>query len=292
MNFYKSLVRDVLDMGQPKKDRTSVGTISLFGYQYQHDLRTGFPLLTTKKVHFRSVVEELLWFLTGSTNIRPLLLNKTTIWSEWPHKKYVEKTGCDISLKDFERQIVEDMGFANAHGDLGPVYGKQWRRWSGNTGQEIDQLSDVIHQLRHSPTSRRIIMTGWNPSDLPNQLLPPCHTLYQWGSDGKFLDVHLYQRSADVGLGLPFNLASVALLTSMIALVTNLEPRRVIHSFGDLHIYENHRSALEEQILREPQPLPRLHLSSHVTEIDGFTREDIELEGYNPAPSIKMNVAV
>ena len=261
---YLDLLRDILKTGTIQDDRTGVGTRSVFGRQLRCDLSQGFPLLTTKKVHFKSIAIELLWFLRGETNVRWLQERGVKIWDEW----------------------------ADADGELGPVYGKQWRRWAGPDGTEIDQLSNLLDQIRKTPASRRLIVSGWNPVDVPSMALPPCHTLYQFNvADGK-LSCQLYQRSADMFLGVPFNIASYALLTTMVAQVCGLEPGEYIHTFGDAHIYSNHLDQVDEQLSRAPRALPRLHLNPQATDLFGFEYEDFTLEGYDPYPAIKAPVAV
>lgn len=261
---YLDLLRDILENGSEQNDRTGVGTRAVFGRQLRCDLSEGFPLLTTKKVHFKSIAIELLWFLRGETNVRWLQERGVTIWDEW----------------------------ADENGDLGPVYGKQWRRWEGPDGTEIDQLSTILDQIRTNPASRRLIVSGWNPVDVPNMALPPCHTLYQFNvADGK-LSCQLYQRSADMFLGVPFNIASYALLTAMVAKVCGLEPGEYIHTFGDAHIYSNHMDQVREQLSRTPRQLPRLTLNPDATDLFAFEYEDIALEGYDPYPRIAAPVAV
>ena len=261
---YLDLLRDILEHGTQQDDRTGVGTRSVFGRQLRCDLSEGFPLLTTKKVHFKSIAIELLWFLRGETNVRWLQERGVKIWDEW----------------------------ADADGELGPVYGKQWRRWAGPDGTEIDQLSNLLEQIRNNPASRRLIVSGWNPVDVPSMALPPCHTLYQFNvADGK-LSCQLYQRSADMFLGVPFNIASYALLTTMVAKVCGLEPGEYIHTFGDAHIYSNHMDQVAEQLSRAPRALPRLRLNPDATDLFGFEYEDIMLEDYDPHPAIRAPVAV
>ncbi|SDM32793.1 thymidylate synthase [Maricaulis salignorans] len=261
---YLDLLRDILEHGTQQDDRTGVGTRSVFGRQIRCDLSEGFPLLTTKKVHFKSIAIELLWFLRGETNVRWLQERGVKIWDEW----------------------------ADADGELGPVYGKQWRRWAGPDGTEIDQLSNLLEQIKSNPASRRLIVSGWNPVDVPSMALPPCHTLYQFNvADGK-LSCQLYQRSADMFLGVPFNIASYALLTTMVAKVCGLEPGEYIHTFGDAHIYSNHMDQVAEQLSRQPRKLPRLRLNPDANDLFGFEYEDIMLEDYDPHPGIKAPVAV
>ncbi len=259
MKQYHDLLRHILAAGHEKKDRTGTGTISTFGYQMRFDLAQGFPLLTTKKVHTKSVIHELLWFLKGDTNIKYLKDNGVTIWDEW----------------------------ADANGDLGPIYSKQWRDFGG-----VDQIHDVVEAIKHNPDSRRLIVSAWNPCEVKSMALPPCHTMFQfYVQDGK-LSCQLYQRSADAFLGVPFNIASYALLTHMVAQVTDLKPGDFVHTFGDLHIYLNHRDQVKEQLSRDFRPLPELKLNSTVKDIFGFKFEDIEILNYNPHPAIKAPIAV
>ena len=261
---YLDLLRDILENGAEQNDRTGVGTRSVFGRQLRCDLSEGFPLLTTKKVHFRSIAIELLWFLRGETNVKWLQERGVKIWDEW----------------------------ADENGDLGPVYGKQWRRWEGPDGTEIDQLSNLLEQIRNNPSSRRLIVSGWNPVDVPSMALPPCHTLYQFNvADGK-LSCQLYQRSADMFLGVPFNIASYALLTTMVAKVCGLEPGEYIHTFGDAHIYSNHVDQVSEQLSRTPRQLPTLSLNPDANDLFDFEYEDMTLNNYDPLPLIKAPIAV
>jgi len=261
---YLDLLRDILENGAEQNDRTGVGTRSVFGRQLRCDLSEGFPLLTTKKVHFRSIAIELLWFLRGETNVKWLQERGVKIWDEW----------------------------ADENGDLGPVYGKQWRRWEGPDGTEIDQLSNLLEQIRNNPSSRRLIVSGWNPVDVPSMALPPCHTLYQFNvADGK-LSCQLYQRSADMFLGVPFNIASYALLTTMVAKVCGLEPGAYIHAFGDAHIYSNHVDQVREQLSRTPRQLPTLSLNPDANDLFDFEYEDMTLNNYDPLPLIKAPIAV
>ncbi len=264
MQQYHDLLRHILDHGSFKSDRTGTGTTSVFGYQMRFNLADGFPLVTTKKVHMRSIVHELLWFLKGETNIKYLKDNGVSIWDEW----------------------------ADADGELGPVYGKQWRSWEGADGVVIDQISDVIAQIKKNPDSRRLIVSAWNVADLPRMALMPCHTLFQfYVADGK-LSCQLYQRSADVFLGVPFNIASYALLTLMVAQVCDLQPGDFVHSFGDVHLYSNHIEQAQLQLTRAPYPLPQMRLNPEVRDIFSFTYEDFTLENYQCHPAIKAPVAV
>jgi thymidylate synthase len=264
MQQYLDLLQFLLDKGHPKTDRTGTGTLSTFGYQMRFDLAEGFPLVTTKKVHVKSIVFELLWFLRGETNIRYLKENGVSIWDEW----------------------------ADEHGELGPVYGKQWRSWEGAAGKTVDQISQVISQIRKTPDSRRLIVSAWNVSDLPDMALMPCHTLFQFYVAGGKLSCQLYQRSADSFLGVPFNIASYALLTLMVAQVCGLEPGEFIHTFGDLHLYNNHMEQARLQLSRKPFPLPQMKLNPDVKDIFGFRYEDFTLLNYQSHPPIKAPVAV
>ncbi|MDX1903631.1 MAG: thymidylate synthase [Thermonemataceae bacterium] len=264
MKIYQQLLRDILENGTKKTDRTGTGTLSLFGYQMRFDLQKGFPLLTTKKVHLKSVIHELLWFLKGETNIQYLKENKVSIWDEWADEK----------------------------GELGPVYGKQWRSWEGKDGKIIDQITEVIEQIKKNPDSRRLIVSAWNVADLPAMKLMPCHILFQFYVAENKLSCQLYQRSADVFLGVPFNIASYALLTMMIAQVCNLEVGDFIWTGGDTHLYLNHLEQAKIQLSREPRQLPIMTLNSHITDIFAFTYEDFHLEGYDPHPAIKAEVSI
>ncbi|HMI62873.1 MAG TPA: thymidylate synthase [Puia sp.] len=264
MQAYLDLLQHIIDKGATKTDRTGTGTTSCFGYQLRFDLSKGFPLVTTKKAHMKSIIYELLWFLRGETNIRYLKEHGVSIWDEW----------------------------ADAQGELGPVYGKQWRSWEGANGKTIDQISQVIDQIRRTPDSRRLIVSAWNVADLPDMALMPCHALFQfYVADGK-LSCQLYQRSADVFLGVPFNIASYALLTLMVAQVCGLEPGEFIHTFGDVHLYNNHMEQARLQLTRKPYPLPVMRLNPNVKDIFGFHFEDFTLENYQSHPAIKAPVAV
>lgn len=308
MKQYHDLLQHILDHGVEKQDRTGVGTTSVFGYQTRYDLSQGFPLLTTKKVYFKGIVHELLWFLSGSTKITYLVRNNVKIWNEWAFQVYLEKNGLDTELvryseewnkklEWFVEQVKTDDAFADTWAELGPVYGKQWRRWQGADG-EIDQIANVIDLILNDPTSRRIIVSGWNVGEIQELIRhhhhapPPCHTLFHFMViDGK-LSCQLYQRSADAFLGVPFNIASYALLTHMVAHVCGLEPGEFIHTFGDLHIYKNHMDQVKEQLGREPRALPKLRIVRRVTDIDDFRFEDFELTEYDPHPAIKAPIAV
>lgn len=264
MKQYHELLQHILDNGVKKEDRTGTGTISVFGYQMRFDLQEGFPLVTTKKVHLRSIIHELLWFLQGDTNIKYLKDNGVSIWDEW----------------------------ADENGNLGPVYGHQWRSWPGNDGATIDQITTVINQIKNNPDSRRMIVSAWNVADVENMALPPCHSLFQfYVADGK-LSCQLYQRSADTFLGVPFNIASYALLTMMIAQVCGLQPGEFVHTFGDTHLYTNHLEQAELQLSREIRPLPTMKINPNVKDIFSFKFEDFELLNYDPHPHIKAPVAV
>jgi thymidylate synthase len=264
MQQYLDLMRHVRDNGLRRTDRTGTGTISVFGYQMRFDLSEGFPVVTTKKLHLRSIIHELLWFLKGDTNIRYLKENGVSIWDEW----------------------------ADENGDLGPVYGSQWRSWPAPNGQKIDQISNVIEQIHTNPDSRRLIVSAWNPAEVDNMALPPCHSLFQfYVSDGK-LSCQLYQRSADILLGVPFNIASYALLTLMIAQVCDLEAGDFIHTFGDAHLYLNHLEQVDLQLSREPYPLPTMTLNPDIRSVFDFTYDDITLNDYQSHPAIKAPIAV
>ena len=264
MKQYLDLVRHVMEHGVDKEDRTGTGTRSVFGYQLRCNLADGFPLLTTKKVHLKSIIYELLWFLRGDTNVRWLQEHGVRIWNEW----------------------------ADENGDLGPVYGSQWRAWPDGKGGTIDQIAQVIDQIKNTPDSRRIMVSAWNVAEVPTMKLPPCHSLFQfYVAEGK-LSLQLYQRSADLFLGVPFNIASYALLLMMVAHVTGLEPGEFVHTFGDAHIYRNHFDQIREQLSREPRPLPRMVLNPEVKSIDDYKYEDFTLEDYDPWPAIKGVVSV
>ena len=290
MKQYLDLCQHILQHGEERQDRTGTGTKSCFGYQMRMDLREGFPLLTTKKVFFKGIAEELLWFLSGNVNIRPLVLKNVKIWNEWPYENY--KKSADYqneSLEEFVQRIHDDEAFADKYGNLGPVYGKQWRDFFG-----VDQLMELIDGLKNDPFSRRHIISAWNPAQIKNMALPPCHAFMQFyvSSDKKNLSCQLYQRSADVFLGVPFNIASYALLTHLIAQVCGYEAGEFIHTFGDVHIYQDHLQQVALQCSRKPRPLPKLVLNSKIEHILDFTYDDIKIEGYDPHPAIKGKVSV
>lgn len=290
MQQYLDLCRHVLEHGEKREDRTCTGTISTFGYQMRFDLTKGFPLLTTKKVFYRGIFEELLWFLSGNTNIKPLVDKKVGIWNEWPYDKYSKSPDFKgETLEEFIEKIRDDQEFADKYGNLGPVYGKQWRDFNG-----VDQISQLIEGIKNNPFSRRHLVVAYNPSEVKDMALPPCHSLFQFyvSADGKKLSCQLYQRSGDVFLGVPFNIASYSLLLAMVAQVCDLEPYEFIHTFGDVHIYLNHLDQINEQLSRTPRPLPKLVLNKDVKNIFDFKYEDIKIEDYDPYPAIKGAVSV
>jgi len=296
---YLDLLRDIKINGTCKNDRTGTGTYSLFGRQIRFDLSKGFPLLTTKKVFLRGIIIELLWFLKGESNIKYLIENDVHIWNSWPYKYYKEtneKKGKEVlSQQDFIEKIKNDGKFAKIWGELGPVYGVQWRHWKDENGQEIDQIARVIQQIKNNPDSRRIIVSAWNASKIDEMAksgLPPCHTMFQfYVSNGK-LSCQLYQRSADVFLGVPFNIASYALLTMMVAKVTDLQLGDFVHTFGDVHIYKNHLEQVDLQLTRKPKQFPKMKIDNAVKDIFSFKPSDFKLSGYDPHPPIKAPVAV
>lgn len=314
MKQYLDLEKYVLENGTQKGDRTGTGTISTFGYQMRFDLQEGFPIMTTKRVPFKLVVSELLWFLHGDTNIRYLLQHNNNIWNEWAFERFVKSDdykGEDMTdfglraerdpafkevyqaeMEKFKTRILEDEAFANKYGELGNIYGKQWREWKTSQGETIDQLADLIEMIKTNPNSRRLIVSAWNPEDIPNMALPPCHSLFQfYVADGK-LSCQLYQRSADIFLGVPFNIASYALLTHLIAREVGLEVGEFIHTMGDAHLYNNHMEQVKEQLSRTPHKLPKLVLSDKPATIFDFDVADISLDGYNPDPAIKAPISV
>lgn len=311
---YLELGQKILTAGTTKSDRTGTGTKSIFGYQMRFDLSEGFPLLTTKRVPFGLIKSELLWFMHGDTNIRYLLKHNNHIWDEWAFERYIKSedyTGPDMT--DFGRKslvdeefnqryqkesqkfcelILTDDHFAQKHGELGNIYGAQWRNWQTRTGETIDQLKDVIEMIKTSPDSRRLVVSAWNPEDVPTMALPPCHTMFQfYVADGK-LSCQLYQRSADVFLGVPFNIASYALLTHLIAHETGLEVGEFVHTLGDAHLYSNHFEQMKEQLSREVRALPKLVLNPEKKSVFDFDVTDIQVEGYQPHPAIKAPIAV
>ncbi|KPF88035.1 thymidylate synthase [alpha proteobacterium AAP38] len=291
---YLDLMEDILARGDARVDRTGVGTKSLFGAMMRFDLSDGtVPILTTKRVYWKLAVKEMLWFLTGVTNIQPLLKEKVTIWTDWPLATYRRETGDAISQKDFEQRIVEDDAFAARWGELGPVYGKQWRRWLGPDGREHDQIAALIKGLRETPASRRLLFHAWNVPELGGMALPPCHMVYQYHvtSDGR-LNGLMYQRSCDVLLGLPFNLTGAVALQAMLAQQAGLRLGEFVWMGGDVHLYLNHLDAAREQLSRPPRPLPRLTLTPRAESIDAYRIEDFVVEGYDPHPPIKADVAV
>ncbi|MFC6332120.1 thymidylate synthase [Paenibacillus septentrionalis] len=311
---YLQLLKDCLENGERKEDRTGTGTISIFGYQMRFPLAEGFPLLTTKRVPFKLVASELLWFIKGDTNIKYLLQHNNNIWNEWAFKRWVESEdyqGPDMTnfglrsqqdeafaklyeeqLDQFKERVLHEDEFAAKYGELGDVYGKQWRAWRTTQNDVIDQLADVIKTIKQNPDSRRMIVSAWNPEDIPSMALPPCHTMFQFYVSGGKLSCQLYQRSGDIFLGIPFNIASYALLTHLIAHECGLEVGDFIHTLGDAHIYLNHVEQIKTQLAREPRALPKLVLNTDKTSVFDFELEDLKLEGYDPHPTIKAPVAV
>lgn len=314
MDQYLQLCQTILANGSVKNDRTGTGTKSIFGYQMRFNLSKGFPLMTTKKTAMRLITSELLWFLKGDTNVKTLISERNHIWDEWAFEKWVKSedyTGPDMTdfgirasqdeqfqeivdeqMTIFREKILTDENFAHTYGDLGPVYGRQWRSWPGQNGQSIDQLKKVIDSIKNNPDSRRHIVTAWNPSEVDQMALPPCHTFFQFYVADNKLSCQLYQRSADVFLGVPFNIASYALLTHLIAKECNLEVGDFVHTLGDAHIYSNHMDQVMEQLSREPRELPNLVISNEKTSIFELETKDITVENYNPHPRIKAPIAV
>lgn len=314
MKQYLDLCEHILHNGTKKEDRTGTGTLSVFGHQMRFDLAKGFPLLTTKKTAFRLIVSELLWFIKGDTNVQALLKDNNHIWDEWAFAQWIaseQYTGPDMTdfgrrsqndpefaalykqqMRFFQEQISENQEFANEFGDLGPVYGKQWRSWATTDGGHIDQLKNVIESIKNNPDSRRHLVTAWNPEFIDEMALPPCHIMFQfYVADGK-LSCQLYQRSADVFLGVPFNIASYALLTHLIARECGLEVGDFVHTTGDTHLYVNHLDQVNEQLMREPKALPTVKINETVESIFDLNLQDITIEGYDPHPRIKAPVAV
>lgn len=288
MNKYLDLAKKILDEGKNKSDRTGTGTRSIFGYQMKFSLKEGFPLLTTKKIYYKALIYELLWFIKGDTNIKYLVENKVRIWNEWPFKKFKKSDDYNNeTIDEFIEKILNDNEFARKFGDLGPVYGKQWRNFNG-----VDQLKNVINEIKNNPNSRRLIISSWNPEEVDSMALPPCHAFMQFYVNDGEISLHLYQRSADVFLGIPFNIASYSLLLAMVAHVTGLVPKEFIHTLGDAHIYNDHIPLIEKQIKRTPKKIPKLWLNPDVTDIENFKYEDIKILDYDFHPSIKGKVSV
>jgi thymidylate synthase len=291
---YLDLLAQVLNFGDERVDRTRVGTRSVFGAMVRFDLSDGsVPILTTKRVYWKLAVKEMLWFLTGGTNIQPLLRENVRIWTDWPLASYRRATGDNLSQDEFERRIIDDDAFAKKWGELGPVYGKQWRRWLGADGREHDQIADLVRTLRENPASRRMLFHGWNVADLGAMALPPCHMVYQFHvtSDGR-LNCLLFQRSADLLLGAPFNYVGATALQLMLAQQADLRPGELVWVGGDVHLYLNHFDQAREQLSREPRPFPRMKLNRRAASIDNFEIGDFVVEGYTPHAAIKADVAV
>ncbi|MFW0862165.1 MAG: thymidylate synthase [Candidatus Komeilibacteria bacterium] len=298
MKQYLDLLQKIMDEGVDKGDRTGTGTRSVFGQQMRFDLSEGFPLLTTKKVHLKSIIHELIWFISGDTSIKYLVENGVRIWNEWPFQKYLEANSLadkfpkytpewDEEMKKFVERIKEDDEFAKKWGHIGPGYGKQWRDFGG-----VDQLAEAIDKIKNNPNDRRIIVSAWNPAEVDKMALPPCHMFYQFYVANGKLSCLMYQRSCDTFLGVPFNIASYALLTMMVAQVTGLEPGEFVHVLGDTHIYSNHFDQVKEQLSREPRKLPTMKINPDVKNIEDFVYEDFELVGYDPHPLIKAPISV
>lgn len=292
MKQYHQFLQHILTHGQKKEDRTNTGTISVFGYQMRFDLSEGFPLVTTKKVHLKSIIHELIWFIRGQTNIRPLVNAGVKIWNDWPYEAYRKsKDYQNETMDEFIERIKSDEQFALQYGQLGPVYGAQWRGFEGKNST-VDQLQWVIEEIKRNPSSRRLIVSSWNPPLIDQMALPPCHAFFQFYVQGNKLSCQLYQRSADAFLGVPFNIASYALLTMIIADLTNLEVGEFVHTFGDAHIYLNHLDQVALQLSREVRPLPKMIIKQKHTSIEDYQIEDFELVDYHPHGVIKGKVAV
>ena len=293
MKQYLDFLKHILAQGSDKEDRTKTGTISTFGYQMRFDLSEGFPLLTTKRVHLKSIIHELLWFISGDTNIKYLVDNDVKIWNDWPYDSYTklpEYKG--ETMEEFVQKIKEDEEFAKKYGNLGPVYGYEWRHFEGDNGVYKDQLAWVIEEIKKNPDSRRLIVNSWQAAYIERMALPPCHTMFQFYVKDNKLSCQLYQRSADAFLGIPFNIASYALLTMMVAQVCGLGLGEFIHTIGDAHIYSNHIEQVNRQLAREPRKLPTMKINPDVKNIEDFKFEDFELVGYDPHKGIKAPVAV
>lgn len=292
MKQYLQFLEHILEKGSFKDDRTGTGTISTFGYQMRFDLSEGFPLLTTKKVFLKAIIHELLWFISGDTNIKYLVDNNVKIWNEWPYEKYKKsKEFNGETLDEFVQKIKEDDDFARVWGELGPVYGHEWRHFDGQDTY-VDQLARVINEIKTNPNSRRLIVNAWQAAYVDGMALPPCHMAFQFYVNNGKLSCQLYQRSADAFLGVPFNIASYSLLTMMIAQICGLEPGEFVHTFGDCHIYSNHLEQIKLQLTREPRKLPKMIINPNIKNIDDFKYEDFELVDYDPHPAIKGAVAV
>lgn len=288
MKPYLDLCQYVLTHGKKKMDRTGTGTLSVFGYQMRYDLSDGFPLLTTKKVHLKSIIHELLWFIQGDTNIKYLVDHDVKIWNDWPYKSYQNHSDYQgESMAEFVDKIKNDAEFARIHGDLGPVYGAQWRNFNG-----VDQLQFILNEIKTNPHSRRMILSAWNPAEIKDMALPPCHTLIQFYVENGEISLQLYQRSADIFLGVPFNIASYALLLLMVAQVTNLKPKTFVHTLGDSHIYLNHLDQVKLQLERTPKKRPFMWINPEVKSLFDFKFEDFRLEDYHPDKAIKGEVSV
>lgn len=288
MKPYLDLCQHVIDHGTFKMDRTKTGTYSVFGYQMRYDLVDGFPLLTTKKVHLKSIIHELLWFIKGDTNIKYLVDHDVRIWNEWPYEAFKKSSDYQgETMDDYIQKIKTDEEFARKHGDLGPVYGAQWRNFNG-----VDQLQFILDEIKHNPHSRRMILSAWNPAEIKHMALPPCHTLIQFYVANGKLSLQLYQRSADIFLGVPFNIASYALLLMMVAQVSGLEVGEFVHTLGDAHIYQNHLEQVKLQLTRTPRKRPTMVINPQITSLFDFTFDDFQLKDYDPYPAIKGQVAI